>query len=74
MPFQLAIVVSSNPINFINVHSLHQKPAHWQNYMDYCSQLWQAEMAFIVDMYYVFLIRVLSLHIYLKFEITVTET
>ena len=26
MPFQLAIVVSSNPINFINVHSLHQNP------------------------------------------------
>ena len=27
MPFRLAIVVSSNPITFINVHSLHQKPA-----------------------------------------------
>ena len=26
MPFRLAIAVSSRPINFINVHSLHQKP------------------------------------------------
>ena len=27
MPFRLAIIVSSNPTNFNNVHSLHQKPA-----------------------------------------------
>ena len=27
MPFWLAIIVSSNPINFINAHSLHQNPA-----------------------------------------------
>ena len=27
MSFWLAIVVSSNPINFINVDSLHQQPA-----------------------------------------------
>ena len=26
MPFRLVIVVSSNSINFINAHSLHQKP------------------------------------------------
>ena len=26
MPFLLAIDVSSNPINFINAHSLHQNP------------------------------------------------
>ena len=26
MPFRLATVVSSNPLNFINAHSLHQKP------------------------------------------------
>ena len=30
MPFRLAIVVSSNPINFINAHSLHYKPAREQ--------------------------------------------
>ena len=30
MPFWLAIVVSSNPINFINAHSLHYKPASEQ--------------------------------------------
>ena len=28
MPFRLAIVVSNNPISVINVHFLHQKPAH----------------------------------------------
>ena len=27
MPFRFAIVVSSNPINFINEHSVHSKPA-----------------------------------------------
>ena len=35
MPFRLAIVVSSNPINLINAHSLHKNPlvnnAHWQS-------------------------------------------
>ena len=30
MPFWHDIVLSSNPINFINAHSLHQKPAHEQ--------------------------------------------
>ena len=60
MPFRLAtIIVSSNPTNFVNAHcyeqvsgvtahSLHQKPdrnnAHWQSWLEYCSQLWQAEI------------------------------
>ena len=30
MPFRLAIVVNSNPINLINAHSLHEKPAREQ--------------------------------------------
>ena len=45
--FRLAIVVSSNPINFIDAHSLDltstRNNAHSQSLMDYCSQLWQVE-------------------------------
>ena len=52
MLFRLAIVVSSDPINFINAYSLPLKHTrnmyivHSQSWIDYCSQLWQAEMTF----------------------------
>ena len=50
MLFRLAIVVSSNPINFTNAHSLHQR--HTPIAMRIVKwiiahKLWYAEMAFI---------------------------
>ena len=51
MSFRPAIVVSSNPINFISVHSLQQQHTHVKCALTKLnglgSQLWQAEVTFI---------------------------
>ena len=33
--------------DILNIWNLLSNNGHWQSWMDYCSQLWQAEMAFI---------------------------